>query len=61
MKVIMKFSRNGELLCGNWPLKSFEQREGQGILPHFRNHVEIEAQKASFELTPNEMAVDISE
>ena len=57
----MKFSRNGELLCGNWLLKSFEQREGQRILPHFRNRVEIEAQKASFELTPNEMPVDIHE
>ena len=49
MKVILKFSRNGELLCGAWLLKSFQQREGQRILSYSRNRVEIEAQKASFE------------
>ena len=27
MKVILNYSRNGELLCGAWLLKSFEQRE----------------------------------
>ena len=51
LKVILKFSRNGELLnlYGAWLLKSFEQREGQRILSYSRNRVEIEAQKASFE------------
>ena len=47
--VISKCSRNGELLCGGWVLKSFEYREGQRILSYSRNRVEIEAQKASFE------------
>ena len=49
LKVILKFSRNGELLCGVWLLKSFEKREAQRILSYSRNRVEIEAQKASFE------------
>ena len=51
LKVILKFSRNGELLnlYGALLLKSFEQREGQRILSYSRNRVEIEAQKASFE------------
>ena len=31
LKVILKFSRNGELLCGAWLLKSFQQREEQRI------------------------------
>ena len=48
-KVILKFSRNGELLCGAWLLKSFQQREGQSLLSYSPNLVEIEAQKASFE------------
>ena len=46
LKVMLKFSRNGELLCGAWLLKSFEQREGQRILSYSRNRVEIEAQKS---------------
>ena len=46
LKVILKFSRNGELLHVAWLLKS---REGQRILSYSRNRVEIEAQKASFE------------
>ena len=49
LKVILKFSLNGELLCGAWLLKSFQQREGQRILSYSRNSVEIEAQKASLE------------
>ena len=49
LKVILKFSRNGELLCGVWLLKSFEKREAQRILSYSRNRVEIEPQKASFE------------
>ena len=49
LKVISKFSLNGELLCGAWLLKSFQQREGQRILSYSRNSVEIEAQKASLE------------
>ena len=48
LKVILKFSRNGELLCGAWLLKSFQQREGQRLLSYSPNLVEIEAQKASF-------------
>ena len=47
LKVILKFSRNGELLCSAWLIKSFEQREGQRIISYSRNRVEIEAQKAS--------------
>ena len=42
-KVILKFLRNGELLCSAWLLKSFQQREGQRILSYSRNRVEIEA------------------
>ena len=49
LKVILKFSLNGELLCGAWLLKSFQQRERQRILSYSRNSVEIEAQKASLE------------
>ena len=49
LKVILKFSRNSELLCGAWLLKSFEQREEQRILSYSRNRVEIDAQKPSFE------------
>ena len=49
LKVILKFSRTSELLCGAWLLKSFQHRERQRILSYFRNRVEIEAQKASFE------------
>ena len=49
LKVILKFSLNGELLCGAWLLKSFQHREGQRILSYSRNSVEIEAQKASLE------------
>ena len=49
LKVILKFSRNGELLYGVWLLKSFEKREAQRILSYSRNRVEIEPQKASFE------------
>ena len=49
LKVILKFSRNSELLCGAWLLKSFQHREGQRILLYSRNRVEMEAQKASFE------------
>ena len=49
LKVILKFPRNVELLCGVWLLKSFEQREGQRILSLSRNCLEIEAQKGSFE------------
>ena len=30
LKVILKFSRNGELLCGAWLLKSFHQRKDKG-------------------------------
>ena len=30
MKVILKFSRNSELLCGAWLLKSFQHREDKG-------------------------------
>ena len=45
LKVILTFSRNGELLCSAWLLKSFQQREGQRILSYSRNRVEIEAQK----------------
>ena len=48
-KVILKFSPNGELLWVAWLLKTFQQREGQRIVSYSRNHVEIEAQKASFE------------
>ena len=47
LKVILKFSCNGKLLCGAWLLKSFEQRERQRILSYSSNRVEIEAQKAS--------------
>ena len=43
LKDTLKFSRNGELLCGAWLLKSFEQREGQRIPSYSRNRVEIEA------------------
>ena len=50
LKVILKFSRNGELLCGVWLLKSFEQREEPRILSYFRNRVETKAQRASFEV-----------
>ena len=49
LKVILKFSRNSELLCGAWLLKSFQHREGQRILSYSRNRAEMEAQKASFE------------
>ena len=49
LKVILKFSRNSELLCGAWHLlKSFQQREGQRILSYSRNLVQSEAQEASF-------------
>ena len=49
LKVILKFSLNGELLCGTWLLKSFQEREGQRILSYSRSSDEIEAQKASLE------------
>ena len=49
LKVILKSSRNSELLCGAWLLKSFQHREGQRILSYSLNRVEMEAQKASFE------------
>ena len=49
LKVILKFSRNTELLCGCLLLKSFQHREGQRILSYSRNCVEMEAQKPSFE------------
>ena len=37
LKVILKISRNSELLCGAWLLKSFQHREGQRILSYSRN------------------------
>ena len=40
LKVILKFSCNGKLLCGAWLLKSFEQRERQRILSYSSNRVE---------------------
>ena len=49
LKVILKFSCNGELLCGAWLLQLFEQREGQRIISYSHNRVKIEAQKASIE------------
>ena len=47
LREILKFSRNGEFLCGAWLLKLFEQREGQGS--YVLNRVEIKPQKASLE------------
>ena len=49
LKVILKFSLNGELLCGAWLPKAFQQSEGQRMLSYSRNSVEIEAPKASLE------------
>ena len=43
MKVILKFSRNSELLCGAWLLKSFQHSEGQRILSYSRNRVKKQA------------------
>ena len=43
LEVILKFSLNGELLCGAWLLKSFQQKKGERILSYSRNSAEIEA------------------
>ena len=57
LKVILKFSHDGEFLCDAWLIKLLEQREGQSILSYSRNRVEIEAQKTGFERrTSNDLA-----